>query len=134
MSQCTQVIPEIPCANRWALAGYRTSAMMAYLLLQKDQVIQLEYPVRYHAAQQYFEVRYLSAIPEEWALDALAAQEQKIIARLRHEQVNLQAQMQNMLGEYDMGVIPAMERMIDRHNEIYEILREYEERSVRQVN
>lgn len=126
MQGFTQVTPDIPCVDRWALAGYRSTAMMAYLLLEKNHTLRLVYPVRCHVAQEYLEIRYSSAVPQEWTLDALAEMEQKIVERLRQEQDELRDRMENMLGERDTGVLPAMAQMISRYNELYEILREYE--------
>lgn len=74
-----EIKPDIPCVDAWGLDKLRETALKAYLLLEADDGIRIQYPVIVNMWANNLTIRYNALISQRHARERLKALEREIV-------------------------------------------------------
>jgi hypothetical protein len=74
-----EVKPAIPCVDVWGLDKLRETALQAYMLLEADDGIRIQYPVVVDMRANNLTIRYNALISQRHAREQLKALEREIV-------------------------------------------------------
>jgi hypothetical protein len=73
-----EIKPDIPCVDVWGIDKLRETALQAYLLLEADDGIRIQYPVVVDMRANNLTIRYNALVSQRHARERLKALEREI--------------------------------------------------------